>query len=42
MFELLAIPQRGIPYAQKDPEDFNLKICSITRFVDNVVARTGY
>jgi hypothetical protein len=42
MFELLAVPQRGILYVQMGTEDLNLKICRITRFVHNIVAQTGY
>jgi hypothetical protein len=41
VFELLAVPQRGIPYVQMGPEDLNPKIFRITLSVDNVVAQTG-
>ena len=42
MFELLAVPQRGIPYVQVGPKDLNLKMFGITGVVDMVVAQTGY
>jgi len=41
VFELLAVPQRGVPYVQMGPEDLNPKIFRITRSVDKVVAETG-